>query len=345
MEYSNLTVKRIFLIQIIQYFIATALFYFLIRKKQNKKFDSQKSFKAISLEFFHYCKPLIAVTFAGFLYEFLDKWMLQKYSGSEQQGFFQISSQFASLSLLFTASVMSIFWKEFSSLWSTGGGEGMAKLYRMFTQGLVMISAAISGFLIPWSKEILIFLLGDSYSGASIILAIALLYPIHQTMGQVCGVVFLASRQTKKFMAISIAIMLSSIPLTYILLAPSTNLFYGGFDLGALGLAIKMVGLGVISVNLQSWVISKFCGWKYEWLWQLYGITLFISGGFVCKAILNVIFNINLHDKYSLIIPLIIYFISYLIFSISIFFIYPSIFGLSRLIQVNFFNRLYKKLK
>ena len=344
-NFSNLTVKDVFLIQITQYFIATLIFYFLIRKKHRKNFDSQKSFKVISLEFFHYCKPLIAVTFAGFLYEFLDKWMLQKFSGSEQQGFFQISSQFASLSLLFTASVMGIFWKEFSALWAAGNCEEMAKLYRMFTQGLVMISAAISGFLIPWSKEILISLLGDSYSGATMILAIALLYPIHQTMGQVCGVVFLASRQTKRFMIISIAIMLSSIPLTYILLAPNTNLSYGGFNLGAIGLAIKMVGLGAISVNLQSWVISKFCGWKYQWLWQFYGISLFVFGGFIFKAALNAIFDINPNDKNSLIIPLITYSFLYLALSISIFFAFPSIFGLNRSMQLNFVRRVYNKLK
>ena len=343
--YSSLTVKGIFLIQITQYFIAVAIFYFLTRKNRHQKFDSKKSFKEISLEYFHYCKPLILVTFAGFLYEFLDKWMLQKYSGSEQQGFFQISSQFASLSLLFTASVMNIFWREFAALWSTGGGERMARLYRIFTQGLVIISAAISGFLMPWSKEIVFFLLGNSYSGAEIILVIALLYPIHQTMGQVCGVVFLASSQTKKFMAISVAMMLSSIPLTYILLAPNSHLFYGGFDLGALGLAIKMVGLGVISVNLQSWVISKFCGWKYEWLWQLYGIALFVSAGFFFKATLNAIFDVNPHDKYSLIIPVMFYSILYLIYSISIFFIFPGIFGLTRSIQINCFRAAHKYLK
>jgi O-antigen/teichoic acid export membrane protein len=321
-QYLLFTPKRIFLLQIVQYSIAAAIFYLYTKGRRSVDLKSMQSFKLISLQFFHYCRPLIVVTLSGFLYEFLDKWMLQKYAGSAQQGFFQISNQFASLSLLITTSVMSIFWREFSELWSRGDSEKMSRLYSFFLRCLVMISASISGFLIPWSAEIISIILGPPYSDASIILAIALLYPIHQAMGQVCGVVFLASGETKKYMVISTLIMLISIPVTYFLLAPKSNYLLGGYDLGSLGLAIKMVGLGIISVNIQAWIISRFCSWKYEWFWQLYGIVFFVGGGFAFKFAYDFIDNLIIH--------LLFYTVTYFLFFTLIVLYHPQIFGFNK---------------
>jgi len=166
-------------------------------------------------EYRKYCHPLILLALVSFAYDFADKWMLQKFGGSIQQGYFQISSQFAAVSILATSSILNVFWKEIAEAWEKKDRKMMANLYLKISRGLVMLSVIVSGLLIPWTKEIINILLGATYANAWSVLAIMLLYPIHQSMGQIGGALLLATGQTHKYMFVSIAMMIISIPVSF----------------------------------------------------------------------------------------------------------------------------------
>lgn len=51
-------------------------------------------------KFMAYCKPLAVYGSVAFLYGFADQWLLQRFGGAEQQGFFAVAQQFANLSLI-----------------------------------------------------------------------------------------------------------------------------------------------------------------------------------------------------------------------------------------------------
>ena len=111
-----------------------------------------------------------------------------------------------------------------------------------------------------------------------------LLYPIHQTLGQICGTMYYASGETKPSATISIVFMIISIPLSYALLA-STSAVIPGLDLGSFGLALKMVVLQFLNVNVLAWWLAKIRNWKFDWSYQLITVAVLLFAGFASYKI------------------------------------------------------------
>ena len=237
----DMSVERILLVTIILYAVATAISYRFIRVINRSYLEDKTPYTEMFNEYWTYCKPLIGLALAGFLYSFADKWMLQKFGGSAQQGYFQIASQFAQVSLLATVSILNIFWKEIAEATARGDHGRVTILYQKINRGLVMLSAIIAGLLFPWSKQVVAILLGPTYVEAWPVLAIMFLYPIHQSMGQIGGTMFMATGNTQKYVVLSITIMLFSLPLSYFAMAPNTGIQLPGLGLGAIGMACYMV--------------------------------------------------------------------------------------------------------
>jgi O-antigen/teichoic acid export membrane protein len=284
LNYNLITVKIILWLLIIVYLIASVISYWILRnnKIENGIPESELSFREMINIYWDYCKPLALLSLFGFIYEFTDRWMLQKYGGAEQQGFYQISYQFAAVALLATTSILRVFWKEVAEAYSLNDNKKVAVLYKKVSRGLVMIGAIITGFLIPWAEQIVVFFLGINYLSASPVLAIMLLYPIHQSLGQIGGTMLLATGLTKPYMLLGVISMMMSIPLSYFVQAPPTNII-PGLGLGAMGMAYKVVFLNLLTVNLQAWLISRYNGWRFDWIYQVVGISLILFVGYLSK--------------------------------------------------------------
>ena len=59
----------------------------------------------------------------AFIYIFTDRWLLQYYSGSVEQAYYSVAAQFAAIALIFTTSILRIFWKEISEAQEKGNNE------------------------------------------------------------------------------------------------------------------------------------------------------------------------------------------------------------------------------
>lgn len=342
--YGSLSVEKILLILIGQYVVATVVAYLFLRDAGAMSPVEEKSLSEILGDYWKYCKPLVALALVSFAYDFADKWMLQKFGGAAQQGYFQIANQFAAVSLLATTSILSVFWKEIADAWEKQDRARVAMLYRKVSRGLVMLGAIISGLLLPWSEQIVGIFLGAAYVNAWPVFAVMLLYPIHQSMGQIGGTMFLASGQTQKYMLVGIAVMLASIPVSYFMLAPATDSWLPGLEMGALGMAYKMVALGVISVNIQAWVIARYGGWKFDWVFQVVGIPMMIAAGFIAKTLSVWIWNIESVGMVGLVVPVTIAAIIYACFVIAIIGWLPWLMGTDRAAIANLFGRvLFRK--
>lgn len=326
----RMSAENTLLLIILLYSIASLLAYRMLREHQSGPVEAEGTLRQIAREYSVYCKPLIALSFVNFLYHFADKWLLQKYGGATQQGYFQIASQFANVSLLATASILSVFWKEIAASWAKQDHQRVAMLYHKVSRGLVILGAVMTGLLLPWSKQIVVIALGQPYAHAWPVLAVMLLYPIHQSMGQIGGTMFLASGNTKKYMVVSTAMMLISIPLSYLVLAPENQEWVPGFEMGAIGIAIKMVVVGVISVNIQAWVISRYSGWKFDWLFQVVGISLMIGLGYLAHNLIGLMWNVEGIGKGALVALMILSGIIYAFFVMMAIWLFPWLAALER---------------
>lgn len=328
--YGQLTIEKILTIMIVQYVLISIFARRRLKLDQLIISEDNFRFSEVIGEYWCYCKPMLAMVLVNFLHEFGDKWILQKFGGAEQQGYFQIANQFAAISLLATASIINIFWKEIAECWARQDLIRIAFIYKKVSRGLVLLGSVISGFLMPWSDLIVKFFLGPSYVDAWPVFSIMLLYPIHQSLGQIAGVMFLASSLTRKYMIISVVIALMSIPISYMLIAPTSVVWLPVLGMGALGMACKMVFMGIVSVNIQAWIVSRVGGWRFDWLFQVVGIPLILIGGFVAKYAAVTIVNPSNDELSQVIYVMLIFSFVYLMLLLLLIWLLPWLIGSSR---------------
>lgn len=281
--FGTLNIINILIFYIIEYSIILIIAFFTLGTNKYLFCPNLGEMKIRSVvpEYIKYCYPLVMITVIGFLYNYIDTWILQYFGGSTQQGLFQIANQVAMISLLATSSVLNIFWKEIAAAYEQNDKEKVQRIYFKAMRGMVMFGAVISGFLVPWTNQIIQLLLGEAYSNAAPILVIMFFYPIHQSMGQLTGAFFFATKQTRIYSIASIIIMLISMPVTYFFQAPSSGYLFPGLGLGALGLALKTVIINIVGVNISVYIISRLQGWNYNYSHQLYAIALTSMVGYI----------------------------------------------------------------
>ena len=171
---------------------------------------------------------------------------------------------------------------------------------------LFFCGAFLSAGMIPWSSEILFLTAGEAYLSGTVTFSLMLIYPIHQSLGQITNITFYATGRTKSLMYINGAFLLLGMGLTYLVLAPS-NMVIPGYNFGSQGLAFKMIIMQLIFVNISSWVLSKEFGWKFNWLYQVKIIS-------VCLIVSQSIFyfsNLKYFDAFPVYLKITIFSICY----------------------------------
>jgi O-antigen/teichoic acid export membrane protein len=209
---------------------------------------STSKFKEYFNEFYRYSHPLFLFSVVALLSGILDRWLLQYFSGSVEQGFYGLSYLIGSACFVFTSAMTPLIWREFSIAYGKKDFDHMSHLFRRYVPLLYSIAATIACFIAIQAEKVIQIMGGQQYSGALWSLFIMAFYPIHQTYGQLSGAVCMAADQTGLYSKIGIVFMFIGIPVGYVLIAPENRM---GFNAGATGLAIKMVIMQIISVNVQ----------------------------------------------------------------------------------------------
>ena len=128
-------------------------------------------------EFAGYCQPLVVIGWVGFAHAFLERWLLQRYGGSAQQGFFTVANQFATIGGILTVSVVKVLWKEIAEATEQGNVARVTDLYAAATRGLFFAIAWICCLLMPYARDILGWTVGAAFTGATLSFTVMLAYP------------------------------------------------------------------------------------------------------------------------------------------------------------------------
>ena len=214
-------------------------------------------------EFWVYSNPLIVLGFITSVTSILDLWMLEKFSGSIQQGYYGLAVKIAAITFLFSRAMTPLITREFSVAFGKGDLSRMKILFKRYIPLLYTIAAFICVFISVEASTVSVLYGGDKYRDASFTISIFAFYPIHQTYGQLSGAVFLATGQTKLHRNITGIMRIGGLLLSFFLLAPTS---YYGFDMGAQGLAIKMLIYQFLLVNIQLYYNSKYLSMKLSTL-------------------------------------------------------------------------------
>ena len=203
-----------------------------------------------------FCVPLFTVTIAGFLAEFLDRWMLQKFAGSTASGYYSLSYNWAAISLLFFNPMLNIFWREVSQLAAGGKKEKIGQLFTKFAKLLFFITAFISIFLAFNAKDVLLLVAGKKFEGATVAFIVMIFYPLIQVCGQLTGSIYLATERIKLYGFVAILTMIINIIASYFVLAPP-NFLIPGFGFGADAYSLKIFATNLIGTEILIYLMGK----------------------------------------------------------------------------------------
>jgi len=237
-------------------------------------------------EYFSYSRPLVFMAIVTFFYTFLETWMLSHFAGASQQGYFQVAFQFVGIALLSATALMNIFGKELSVLYSSNASsEKLYELFRKVFRVVFLLSAMTAGFLIAWAKVIILIFLGAAYLPSEKILVIIFINVIYVAIGQVLSMVYLMTLRTRIYAWINIVPMIVSVPVTYLILAPTHHAGVPGLNLQAFGFALKLLVLGWFTANSMHFILCYLNKWPYDWSVQFITIGFFLILGFGVHAL------------------------------------------------------------
>lgn len=278
--------------------------------------------KSYSIEFYKYSGPLITYSFVTLLLGIIDSWLLQRFAGSVQQGFFGLSFRIGGIVALFTTAMTPLMMRELSRAYKQQNLSEMRRLFRRYIPLLYAMAAYFAIFLAVQADKVGLIFGGSEFQGATLAISIMALYPINQTYGQLSGSVFLATGQTRLYRNLGISMMILGLPITFWLIAPKV---WFGLNLGATGLAIKMVLIQFVTINLHLWYNARFLRLSFwEFLGhQLYTIAILVGIAWPVKIGVDRIF------QDTLVAFLVSGFIYTLVF-IVISFLFPSLFFMTR---------------
>lgn len=281
--------------------------------------------RAYRREFFDYSHPLFVQALLSFLMLSSERWLLQWFDGSAEQGFFALSQKVSMACFLFVSAMTPLIMRELSIAWGRQDRESMARLLDRFAPLLYVVAAYFSCFTLAEGPALVDIFGGAQFAAAVLPVQIMALYPLHQAYGQLAGSVFHATGRTRTLRNIAAFECIYGFAAAWIMLAPAQ---YFGFNLGAVGLAIKTVCCQWITVNLYLWLASKFIplNFRRNLLHQFWSLAVLLMLAFGCRELTLML---NLGDAESFIR----FCISGCIYTLAVAaltFCMPALLGLSR---------------
>lgn len=191
--------------------------------------------------------------------DFGERYAIQRVYGPTEQGLYSLALKWSTLVLVFTSSIVPLYWREIANALARGAAASARATYVRYSAMMFFLSATLGCYVAFQGKTLISVVLGRSFAGAAALLVVMAFYPLQQTLWQLNGAVFLASERTVAYRNLGIIVSLITLVPTYFLLAPST-LPVPGLGLGAMGLALKAVVVGLLSVQLYVWLNCRYLG-------------------------------------------------------------------------------------
>lgn len=235
-------------------------------------------------EFFNYSHPLFVQALLSFVFLAAERWLLQWFDGSAEQGFFALSQKVSMACFLFVSAMTPLVMRELSIAWGNHDRQLMGSLLTRFAPMLFVVAAYFSCFTVVEGQTLVFFFGGAEFAAAIVPVQIMALYPVHQAYGQLAGSVFHATGRTKVMRNMTAIECVYGFSTAWFLLAPPE---YYGLNLGAVGLAVKTVAVQFITVNIYLWLASRMIPLNFarNLAHQMGSLALLLAVAYVCREI------------------------------------------------------------
>ncbi len=292
--FNRLNLFSYFILQILIFVVVIAFLIILIQKFKVHLINTWRlnkiQLKSYIKEFTSFCVPLIIFSIFAIMEQMADRWFLQKFSGSMQQGFYALAYQTGAIGALFVSAMIPLIMREFAIEFANNNIERMRQLFIKYTKMLFAIAAFFGCFLAVEAKNVMLIFGGEAYTGAIIAITIMCFFPMQQASGQMNAAFFFATGRTKTYSNIGLCLFLIGLPLTIFLLGPEK---YGALQSGAIGLAAKTMVMTSLSVNIQLWFNTKYLKVSFSrfLIHQFIVVSIFIVVAAGCSQAVALLFS------------------------------------------------------
>ena len=90
-----------------------------------------------------FCLPILPYQIWAAFVVFADRWMLQNFGGSIEQGYFSVGNQLSLIILLAATSIINILWKEMAEEYKKNNIEKVRNYFRLSTNCFYLLSMCI----------------------------------------------------------------------------------------------------------------------------------------------------------------------------------------------------------
>ena len=236
------------------FIIATLTIWYVVLQSYRQSSESSRLID-LAKKIVAFSVPLISYTLFSSFAEAADRWMLQKFAGSTQQGIYSLSENISRVIFLITGAAIPVFTREISKL---HGRNALAEIKTQVVRvqnALMLVTLYFAAFVAVESAFIVRLLTGDGFNESIFPLSVMALYPVYQVVGQVNGTVFHATLRTSRLRNIGIALAIISLVVTYFTFAPRAM---GGLAGGSSAMAIKMLGLNIVGSSVLMFFNFRF---------------------------------------------------------------------------------------
>lgn len=290
-------------------------------------------FKTYFKEFYIYCNPLLVHSLVVLTLLVGERWLLQNYGGSVEQGYFGLAYKIGAAIFIVCGALTPIFNREFSISWANQDIEKSKHLFFTLVPSFFSISAVIAIFFCLNSDIVVNLFAGDSFKNSSQVVALMVLYPIHQTYGQLLGTIYFSTDNTAKFRNVNVFFNLIGILLAFYLIAPK-EMF--GLDLGSKGLALRLLITQFLITNYYLYFCTKLLKINF---WKLF----FHQFTIIFILYLIAYLSKNFSDVFSVnsIFSILISFALYSIVVASVAWTFPKLFYFNKTLILNKIKSLF----
>lgn len=245
---------------------------------------SGAQYRRYAREFFDYSNPLFVQALLAFLMITAERWLLQWFDGSTEQGFYALSQKVSMACFLFVSAMTPLLMRELSISWGRSDLKAMGRLVDRFAPLLYVVAAYFSCFTLMESAALVRIFGGEEFAAAVLPVQIMALYPLHQGYGQLASSIFHATGRTKTLRNVQMCECVYGLTTAWILLAPPHLM---GLGLGATGLAVKTVCVQIVTVNLYLWLASRFVPLSFfkNVLHQVWSLVVLLGLAWVCRTV------------------------------------------------------------
>jgi len=238
---------------------ACALAIWFVRRHRGLVWQRALSARAYVLRWWQFARPLLLLQIYLPLVAYLGIWLVQRWNGAAEQGYYALALQWSSIALVFTNAGVSIFWREIAHQSAGGDFSVAAQTYERFSRVLFFLSLVLACGLSAGSATLVTVVAGEQFAPATVVVAIMAFYPAAQTLGQLSTAALKATERTSIFARWAILLSIPDLVLAWFLLAPRSAII-PGLNLGAEGMAIRTALYGLASVHVYDWINCRSMG-------------------------------------------------------------------------------------